>query len=322
MILPDQRHNDHCHHQPGQHGDQDEVDDRHRNQRHKRRIGHAADAVASEGQILHRHITGDGGFLQQGNELVGQGGQHIFQHLGRDDIPHGLHIVQTNGAAGFHLALVDGQNAAAEDFRHIRTGVDAEGERRHRQAIGGGCKHDIVQNQQLHHHGRAADDGGIHQADLIQNAQDELGEPAHVLAVGLPDGADHRHDHADQDADAQRAGSHQQGVFQAGDQHLPAVTHDEVERKLRLHAIKPGCKGFKQRDVLLPGSGSANARKKGTVAPFPPWVRSNYSAASSAFSEGMYFSMMAGMVPSAVRAASASLNLASISVLSLAKQAA
>ena len=54
---------------------------------------------------------------------------------------------------------------------------------------------------------------------------------------------------------------------------------------------------------------------RGAALPLPRCIRLDYSA-------GMYFSMIAGMVPSAVSSSRAALNFSTSSVLSLAKQAA
>ena len=203
--------------QPRQRYHDDEVRQRYHHQGIECVEGVVTDQVARSRQILHGHIAGHGGLLQQGDHLVADGGQDVLHGLGQDHMDGGLDPGHAQGPARLHLARVHRADAAAHQLGHIRAGVDAEGDDAHGNAsadAAGRLHNDEVENQQQHHHGDAADDGGV---DVAQRTQGLHG--AASLAAVFDDG----HQRADDDADAQGAQGDDGGVAQAVHQHHIAV---------------------------------------------------------------------------------------------------
>ena len=69
-------------------------------------------------------------------------------------------------------------------------------------------KDDVVDDEQLDHHGGAADDGDVDLTDQVQDEQDGIVVAGALLVVG---GADHGHQDTQGNADGQGQGSDQQG---------------------------------------------------------------------------------------------------------------
>ena len=72
-----------------QHDDQ-QVDERHGQQRDESVIGAAADDVAAHRQILQADVADHRRLLEQGDEFVAQGRQDVLERLRQDDEAVGL----------------------------------------------------------------------------------------------------------------------------------------------------------------------------------------------------------------------------------------
>ena len=142
-------------------------------------------------------VTADGGFLQEHDNFISQRGKHIFQRLGKNDMPHGCRIAKAQASAGFKLPDINGHNAGTHDFRHICAGVDAEtGNRRINFHIAGG-KNQICNNKNLKVNRRCANYRNIQATQLVQNQN-------HRIFVPLCDIFYHCNQHAQQDAQQHR----------------------------------------------------------------------------------------------------------------------
>jgi len=172
------------------------------------------------GHIIQLHDADDaedGGVLDVDDEVVADLGNDVAQGLGEDDAQHGLKMGHADGLGALRLADVDGQNAAADCFRHIRAGVDGYNKESRRplphvdvQILHGA----VIDEHGLHHHGRAAKNFHIDVEDQAHQPQKGPLEPG-VLSGG-GDGLDDAHQKADETAH-QRA--HQR------DEHGLARTH-------------------------------------------------------------------------------------------------
>ena len=87
-------------------------------------------------------------------------------------------------------------------------GIDAQGQGAHHGVIPGEGEDHEAHNQQLHHHGRAADDGDVYLADAVEQPENGISVPRPLLVVG---GSDHGNQNAEKNAQGQRQGRDQQG---------------------------------------------------------------------------------------------------------------
>ena len=58
------------------------------------------------------------------DKLVGYAWQNVAQGLWNDHLPQRLGVCHTDGVGPFELALVDGYDATANNFRHVGACVD------------------------------------------------------------------------------------------------------------------------------------------------------------------------------------------------------
>ena len=209
----------HCQ-QPGEQHDQHKVDQCNAQQRVHGFVGTVHDALRRIQQLLAANDRDQGGILQQHDELVAQSRQHRADSLRDDDDHHGGHVIQAQAAAGLHLAGVHGHQAAADDLGHIGTGVDAQRQCTHHGKVAAVGKDDHAHDEQLHHHGGAADDSGVDLTDHIEEAQHRVFVPGALLVVGH---THQRHHAAQHDAQRQCQGGDQQGGAHAADVLEPAV---------------------------------------------------------------------------------------------------
>ena len=75
---------------------QDEVDNQGDAQAGKSLVCHGDYIVSAEHQVADADNRNDGGFLDDGNELVAQGGQNVADSLGQHHDAHGLDIRQAD----------------------------------------------------------------------------------------------------------------------------------------------------------------------------------------------------------------------------------
>ena len=139
--------------QLGQYHDQREIHDGDQQQRVDRVVGVVAHEVARERQIPDRHVARDGRFLEQRDELVADRRDDVPQRLRQHDLARRLDAGQPETAPGFHLPLVHGVDAAADQLGHVRAGVDAERDNGNRHTVLCGYHYNVVKDEQQHHHG-------------------------------------------------------------------------------------------------------------------------------------------------------------------------
>ncbi|CDN45691.1 hypothetical protein BN871_IM_00030 [Paenibacillus sp. P22] len=109
-----------------QHRDDDEVHDRYRRPDVERLERAGDDDLARLGQLHESDDGQDRRILERDDHLVDEGWNHDLHRLRNDDFDHRLAVGQAQRARRFHLAAVDGLDAAADDLRHIRAGVERE----------------------------------------------------------------------------------------------------------------------------------------------------------------------------------------------------
>lgn len=92
--------------------------------------GHGAvvDLRSHVGQFGNPDNEGQRGILDQGNELVDKGGDHVAQPLGQDDVEHGLGMGQAGGDGRLHLPLGNSFDTGANNLRHIGRGKKGKAE--------------------------------------------------------------------------------------------------------------------------------------------------------------------------------------------------
>ena len=108
-----------------------------------------------------------------------------------NDEAHGIKVIQPQGAARLHLTAVHRHQPAADDLRHISSGVDAQAQDSNLGEIAAADEYHGAPNQQLDHHGGAADDGDVHLAYPVEQAEDRV--PAAVGALLVVGGAHQSH---------------------------------------------------------------------------------------------------------------------------------
>ena len=139
-----------------------EVGHRNDKQRAKGVIGHALYRGVDLGQVHQGDIAYHGGLLHQDDEFAGIGGQAVLEGLGEDDVPHGLGTAQAQAAACLHLSGINCVDSGAVYLGHICRRVETKGDNRHQGLVVGDIQQDyVVHDQQLNHHGDAADDVDI-----------------------------------------------------------------------------------------------------------------------------------------------------------------
>ena len=158
------------------------------------------------GHVHHGHVAGHGRFLQKGDALVTDSGQNVLNGLGEDDLCHSLPLGKAQAACRLHLSLIHGIDTAADQLRHIGTGVDTEGHDGYRHAVLGGNENNVEEYQQQYGHGNTADHRGIQIAQPVEKAQFFV-----ALTEILGDGNQRTDDHTDN----QCAQSNQKSVPEA-----------------------------------------------------------------------------------------------------------
>ena len=123
---------------------------------------------------------------------------------------------------------------AADDLGDIGARVDAQRQRADHREVAAVGKDDHAHDEQLHHHRRAADDGGVHLTHRVEEAQHRVHAAGALLVVGH---THQRHHAAQRDAHRQRDGRDQQGGAHAVDVLEPAVLQDECLIKLKENVL-------------------------------------------------------------------------------------
>ena len=168
-------------------------------------VGLVAHQITRPGQISHRHITGNRGFLQQSNKFIADGGKHIAYRLGQHHMAHGFQPGQAKASSRLRLTLIHRIDAAADQLGHISTGVDAEGDGGHQHTVGAGAQDQKIKNQQQYRHGDSPDGCHINIANLCKGFENPI-----IFGQIL-----HRGDHnTDGNTNEQRANGDHNGVPQ------------------------------------------------------------------------------------------------------------
>ena len=183
-------------------------------------VGVGDDGLGEVDDLLAADDVDQGGVLQQGDELVAQGGEDGLEGLGDDDEPHGVKVSQAQGPARLGLSDVQGHEAAPDDLGHIGPRVDAQGQGADHGLVPAAGEDDQAHDQQLYHHGGAPDDGYIDLAHEIDEPQEGIPVSRALLVVG---GTDHGHQHAQNDAQAKGHDGHLDGGDQTVEVHGPPV---------------------------------------------------------------------------------------------------
>ena len=122
--------------------------------------------------------TDDGGFLDQGNQLVADCWNDVFDRLRNNDLNHGDLSGKSQRSTCFGLTDVDRENACTNIFRYVCARVDTKGN---------GCgndggkaangENDVRHDKQLQRHRRAANDGNV-------NITNDFGNPCPSCLFG------------------------------------------------------------------------------------------------------------------------------------------
>ena len=125
-------------------------------------VGGTTDDFAATRQVIDGHIAGYGGFLQQHNELIGQGRQGIFQRLRNDDIPWSAQKLSPR----LRPASLCPLSTDIIPARIISATYAPELMPKHSIATGTPFRAEVKMtkehDEQLDHHRRAADNGQIY----------------------------------------------------------------------------------------------------------------------------------------------------------------
>lgn len=191
---------------------------------------------------------------EQDDELVAQGGEDGLDGLWDNDEAHGIKVIQPQGAARLHLTAVHRHQPAADDLRHISSGVDAQAQDSNLGEIAAADEYHGAPNQQLDHHGGAADDGDVHLAYPVEQAEDRV--PAAVGALLVVGGAHQSHQDPQDYAQDQGQSSGGEGGPDPVQILFPAVRLNKGHIELHIK-------------FLPPGDGVCNSRVSGEHHPAP-----------------------------------------------------
>ena len=160
---------------------------------HKKEVKHAGieewphqaaafhEGVTGEGQLIHGDDPGQGGILDQGDDLVGHGGHNALNHLEQGDLKEDLLLGQSQDLRGLPLARRDPLDSAPVNDREVAGVVDGKGHHCGCHPAGLSVPNVVAQNprdvhetDELEHQGGSPDnpDQGV-----AQPAQG--GQPAH-----------------------------------------------------------------------------------------------------------------------------------------------
>ena len=150
-------------------------------------VGGALHGVHHGHDVLHADGVADGGLLDDGDELVGDGGEDILDGLGQHHEAHALDLVQSQGPGGLRLAAVNGLDAGADDLGEVGTGVQGQGHHGREEPVKADeaeqlvarqdldvCKDHIEDQEDLDHHRRGPEQLHIHcgqEAQGIESAE-------------------------------------------------------------------------------------------------------------------------------------------------------
>ena len=141
---------------------QAEVQGRRDDQRFGDAVGRALDGVDGGHDVLHADGEADGGFLDDGDEFVGDGRQDVADGLRQDNEAHGLQLGHAERTGGLGLAAVDRLDARADDLRQIRAGV----ERQRHHAGEEPLKADEAEEHEARQNLHAVEQAVVHEPDL------------------------------------------------------------------------------------------------------------------------------------------------------------
>ncbi|KAF1329595.1 hypothetical protein FI667_g5912, partial [Globisporangium splendens] len=151
---------------------EDQVDDRHRGPNFDRPEIAGHDFLPLPGQLRHADHDEQRRILQADDALVAQRRNHAPEGDRPDDVQQDLVKGQAHCLPCFLQSLVDRQQRSAHDFRDVRPRVDDEGGDRREF----GVHPDVRQQRQrkvdehdLHHDRRAADDRDVHLRDAREH---------------------------------------------------------------------------------------------------------------------------------------------------------
>ena len=107
---------------------QAEVDAGGDDQRLANEVGSCLNGLDGGHDLHHTDGPADGGLLDDGDELVRNGGQDVLDGLGQNDVTHVLDLGHAQAAGSLGLAAVDGLDARADDLGKVSAGVQAQGD--------------------------------------------------------------------------------------------------------------------------------------------------------------------------------------------------
>ena len=224
--------------QPAEYHDQQQIDTGDADEGEHLLVGSAVDGLSGVDHFLAADDSDEGGVLQQHDELVAEGGENGLECLRNDDQTHGVDVAEAKAPPGFGLTRVKGHETAPDDLGDVSAGIDAQRQRAHHGVVPGEGEDNEAHDQQLHHHGRAADDGDVYLADAVEQAENGVLVPCPLLVVGGPD---HGHHNAEENAQCQRHGCDQQGGANAVQVLLPAAPFDKCLIEFDVEFLPEGC---------------------------------------------------------------------------------
>ena len=121
-------------------------------------------------KIVHTDHADDSGFFDDGDDFVAEGRNDVFDGLGCNNAGENSGIFKTESEAGFALAFVDGENAAADDFRSVGGRIETKskhGSNELRKITN--SKNDEKHNEKLQSHWSTANNSSINSTNEFRN---------------------------------------------------------------------------------------------------------------------------------------------------------
>ena len=166
-------------------------------------VQRADHALVDKEQIGDRDNAQNRRVLDVDDEVVADLRDDVAQRLRQDDVQHRLPVVHADGLRALGLARVDGDNAAADRFGHVRAGVDGHDEEAglpHAHLDAEHLQKAVVDEHGLHDHGCAAEQLHIAAQEDVQDIQQHA-LPHGVTLLVNGDGLQSAHRKADQAAE-------------------------------------------------------------------------------------------------------------------------
>ena len=143
-------------------GDNDKVNCSHSKEREHGFVSHTADDIATASKVGKADVTANGSFLDERDKLVRESRKRVLERLRVNDVIKNSAELEAKTTTSLDLSRVYALDTAADDFRNVGARVDAECNNRDKNLVDVHRREDdVVNDEELDHHRRAANHGEV-----------------------------------------------------------------------------------------------------------------------------------------------------------------